>query len=593
MGDANSGRVVGRARVSEESATLIEKFAPLWPVVLGMAFTRAGLIVAGYGSYVRSDEGIFTDGAMMITIVIMAILAAGLYVSKIRLRKPIVNLLMRICIVVQVVSLVLLAALGEKALLPDEARLALCAVATLSSSACQFYWMRRVRGCSSLTAAVYAFLALAISEVEIYICAILGEIGYYLAAVLVLLQFFFMLSARKQAHPDSLDNYSPSVDYFGFAKDRLQSSHLLVATGTSLGMLFLVVGFLRGYPDGASISFSPVTRIAYGLLTIVICLGIILLVSRRHKNVTTVGMFMLFELLAATALVLYAAFPSSLDIGAVFTTTLNALMCAFMWYITISFMGSGWRDPYYYGLGGWIACMGCRCIARVAFITTPILQADDVLVNSIMSMLLIVSILLSFGQFLSIANSASGRREQENTARIAELEQQLAQAQSANVVMVGTGVAGEEGGCATCETGCVEVTDIGPSLADILPREADVRNGASAHPYASRLQRIMGLDDQPGNGGSSVGGAGVAVSVEVSPQEQMKRRAQQVGEQFMLSDREVEVLSLYAMGWTQKRVAEELFISPDTAHAHIKRIYAKTDLHSRQEILDYMEQYTE
>ena len=48
----------------------------------------------------------------------------------------------------------------------------------------------------------------------------------------------------------------------------------------------------------------------------------------------------------------------------------------------------------------------------------------------------------------------------------------------------------------------------------------------------------------------------------------------------------------YALGWTQKRVAEELYISPSTAHAHIKRIYAKTGLHSRQEILDFMDQYT-
>ena len=66
----------------------------------------------------------------------------------------------------------------------------------------------------------------------------------------------------------------------------------------------------------------------------------------------------------------------------------------------------------------------------------------------------------------------------------------------------------------------------------------------------------------------------------------------QMGKQFLLSDREVEVLALYALGWTQKRVAEELYISPSTAHAHIKRIYAKTGLHSRQEILDFMDQYT-
>ena len=71
----------------------------------------------------------------------------------------------------------------------------------------------------------------------------------------------------------------------------------------------------------------------------------------------------------------------------------------------------------------------------------------------------------------------------------------------------------------------------------------------------------------------------------------MRRRAEEVGKQFLLSEREVEVLSLYALGWTQKRVAEELFIQPGTVHAHIKRIYSKTNLHSRQEILDYMEQY--
>ena len=71
----------------------------------------------------------------------------------------------------------------------------------------------------------------------------------------------------------------------------------------------------------------------------------------------------------------------------------------------------------------------------------------------------------------------------------------------------------------------------------------------------------------------------------------MKSNAQKVGEQFLLSEREVEVLAFYAMGHTQQRVAEELFISPGTVHAHIKRIYSKTGLHSRQEVLDYLQRY--
>ena len=41
----------------------------------------------------------------------------------------------------------------------------------------------------------------------------------------------------------------------------------------------------------------------------------------------------------------------------------------------------------------------------------------------------------------------------------------------------------------------------------------------------------------------------------------MRHGAEEVGKQFLLSEREIEVLSLYALGWTQKRVAEELFIS--------------------------------
>ncbi len=68
----------------------------------------------------------------------------------------------------------------------------------------------------------------------------------------------------------------------------------------------------------------------------------------------------------------------------------------------------------------------------------------------------------------------------------------------------------------------------------------------------------------------------------------VRGRVRAMGEQFLLSDREVDVLALYAMGYTQKKVAEELFITPATAHTHIKRIYAKCGMHSRQEILEYL-----
>ena len=77
-------------------------------------------------------------------------------------------------------------------------------------------------------------------------------------------------------------------------------------------------------------------------------------------------------------------------------------------------------------------------------------------------------------------------------------------------------------------------------------------------------------------------------SVESVMGDSVRGRVRAMGEQFLLSDREVDVLALYAMGYTQKKVAEELFITPATAHTHIKRIYAKCGMHSRQEILEYL-----
>lgn len=110
-------------------------------------------------------------------------------------------------------------------------------------------------------------------------------------------------------------------------------------------------------------------------------------------------------------------------------------------------------------------------------------------------------------------------------------------------------------------------------------RHAEDAKEAGTNP--STLVRIMGLDKD-------------AESIQtLSDVREMSLRqsAEIIGKQFLLSEREVEVLALYASGLTQKRVAEELYITQSTAHEHIKRIYSKTGLHSRQEILDYIRQY--
>ena len=53
-----------------------------------------------------------------------------------------------------------------------------------------------------------------------------------------------------------------------------------------------------------------------------------------------------------------------------------------------------------------------------------------------------------------------------------------------------------------------------------------------------------------------------------------------------LSERELEVLRLLAVGLPPAEVAKKLFLSPFTLKAHTQNIYSKLDVHSRIEAIN-------
>ncbi|OUO87979.1 helix-turn-helix transcriptional regulator [Gordonibacter sp. An230] len=487
----------------------------LWPLVLGLAFSRAGLIVASYGSYASTDQGMFTDGAMLVALAVLAAIFAFLLITGKTVGKRATNLIARICIALEALCLFAMAALkttgGQDS---EELLFALSALCTLVSSGAIFYWLRRARGTSTTVAVLLVFSALIVSEAEIFLCALLPDaIANLTAMVFALVQYPCMLWARKRVQPYRIASPTLAHDYFSFAKTVIQSRQLLAATAIGIGCLSIVIGLLRGYPNGEAIAFSAATRMAYGALTVVVSSTFIVLVLMRKQHVMTAGAFIVMELLACLALIAYAAFPDMLDIGAVFTTTLNALMVAFTWYVIIAFMSHGWRDPYYYAIAAWLVWLGCRALSRVALMEAYLISANDMLMSAVIGGLLVLSTQVVFVQFLAIALRSADEQESDGMRHAS------------------TGV----------------------------------------------LAKLMALDENE--------------SMSDLRQASMQHNAEEMGKQFLLSEREVEVLTLYALGHTQKRVAEELFITQGTAHAHIKRIYAKTGLHSRQEIIDYLGRY--
>ena len=77
-----------------------------------------------------------------------------------------------------------------------------------------------------------------------------------------------------------------------------------------------------------------------------------------------------------------------------------------------------------------------------------------------------------------------------------------------------------------------------------------------------------------------------------SPRPRFQDRCLEVAAAFELSPKETEVMILFAKGRSAARIQEELFISKGTVSTHLRHIYQKMDVHSKQEMLDVIEGVT-
>lgn len=58
----------------------------------------------------------------------------------------------------------------------------------------------------------------------------------------------------------------------------------------------------------------------------------------------------------------------------------------------------------------------------------------------------------------------------------------------------------------------------------------------------------------------------------------------QIGQDARLSEREREVLALVAQGRTNKAIAEELFVSPNTVKTHVASLFTKLEVDTRAQL---------
>ena len=79
-----------------------------------------------------------------------------------------------------------------------------------------------------------------------------------------------------------------------------------------------------------------------------------------------------------------------------------------------------------------------------------------------------------------------------------------------------------------------------------------------------------------------------AIAADGNPKDGLQERLQRLGERWGLTQREYDIFELLAAGRTQPWIAESLGIAESTVNSHVRHIYQKADVNSKQELLDHV-----
>lgn len=113
--------------------------------------------------------------------------------------------------------------------------------------------------------------------------------------------------------------------------------------------------------------------------------------------------------------------------------------------------------------------------------------------------------------------------------------------------------------------------------------------------FVFRESDLIALTEEPESEAENAEDRALASSSDVppaasdNPRPRFQDRCLEVAAAFELSPKETEVMILFAKGRSAARIQEELFISKGTVSTHLRHIYQKMDVHSKQEMLDVIE----
>lgn len=440
--------------------------------------------------------------------------------------------------------------------LPPSIEALLRVLSIVGTTCLSFYWLRELRGTPAIEMAFVAFCSISVAQVLIFVLSFIGPALPLVIFVCSFLQFFKIRSAESQDVPRHAF-VAVSEAYFGTSRRCFSSRRYLVTAAFGICLIAISAGMGAFIPIGLMGSSPLAGRLLTLLITLIVGLGLGFFARLRPATSPTLRIWISLEtLIAGGALLTTTPWPLPL-LGNAMSVAGAILLHAFVWYLIVAFISFGSRDSFVYAGCCWISCTLLENVgAWLTLSFTSESHGTPPTILCLIFLFLLVATQVILSQLLG--DPARYRRSPSEAPSDADDGLPLQSSFSA-----------DDSELADSDD------DHGPS-----PSLEDIRR----FPFVGVLADINPKMKAPE---ASSGTSAQATTPDVH----IATSVLAMGQRFGLTGREVEVLTLYALGHTQARVSEELSLSTNTVHTHIKRIYDKTNLHSRQEILDFIAEY--
>ncbi len=543
---------------------------------LGLLAVRVWLQSAVYDRYLSTDAGFITVASNVIRVVFIAILLA------VAVRQGFPERRLSALAVVSVVSMTAASVLFLFELETGITWLMwpACLLAGFGVIWGGGMWMRfyeRLRPGESLFC---LFLSLAGSCVIGFFLGLIPENVTHLVGILMPVTSLFAyqraLSALDERDGKMADaqTCAPSSCY----DKEPRSTFVRLVVGVAL--FNLALGLARGFPHGDAIPLPIAYQFAHQFGTCLLFLLVVwwALVKGRGVRFSTLWIISISFIIVGVLLLSFAD-PNLMASGATFISIANTFTLGVLWYCSY-YIGRHLSIPAYAVLGiAWIAHLLPREIGRSAiWLIGP---SDHLTVVVMVAMVVLIAVSIGFVMNDSIP-----------TLRpfFAELNGMRAPVASSEEAFVPVGVS--DSISSALETTTREDTDGQEAAlsAEGLPRMEACKDEGTGALHAAGLSADMRVPAPVKTGGDKTPyDAAATLKVPLSAESKDDRAFALLRERHFLTDREVEVARLMAQGRSKAAIAGKLFLSENTVRTHARNLYAKLDVHNRQELLDAIE----